>query len=84
MFCSAEDIGIVTFFSRKLFILFTAMSTEISLKSRVCLKDTPPKLKASSNMWVKNASNGVLGGVFGEMATTFGIWNRIIKAHWRK
>jgi hypothetical protein len=32
-------------FFRKLFILFT----EISLKSRVCLKDTPPKLKASSS-----------------------------------
>ena len=47
MFCSTEDFrvqGSQSLF-RKLFIL--CLYAEILLKSRVCLKDTPPKLKAS-------------------------------------
>jgi hypothetical protein len=39
-------------FFRKLFILFT----EISLKSRVHLKDPPPKLKASSRLALRSGA----------------------------
>jgi hypothetical protein len=61
IFCSTEGFRAITFFFCKLFILFT----EILLKSRVCLHDTPHYLKAGSQTQKARTARFGLWGEFG-------------------